>query len=361
MNLLLKFSIRFANDCENVCRGEYGIIVHNYIIMENVTLKNISEKLGLSISTVSRALKNHPDISSNTKKRVNELADFLEYEPNINAINLRSQKNKLFGLLTPSIQGYFYNSFISSVEEVCRKHDYTLMVLQSGNDTELEQTALKICRQNRISGLFACITDQTKDLQYYDKFIHSDIPLVFFDKVPQDTQYDKVCIPNEIAAAAAAKLILKKKKRRILAIFGNRDLAISTLRREAFVNEVNKKPNVQLHTEYCSTTDSAEKITSLYFSNSEKPDAVFCMSDDILQGVMKSLQKNKIQIPAQAGVIALSDGMLPKLFTPEVTYIETSGYALGKLAANRMFERLAGKTEPKELFVETRLVEGGTL
>ena len=329
--------------------------------MENITLKRISEVLGLSISTVSRALKNHPDISVATKKRVNELAEFLDYEPNINAINLRAKKNRVLGLIVPSIAGFFYSSFISAIEEECRVNDYTLIILQSGNDPEIEKNNLSVCRQNRISGLFVCLATHTTNMAAFDKFNEADIPLIFFDKVPESDIYNKVCIADEEAAKLAAQLLIEKKKSKILALFGNSKLSITRSRLKSFNNIMVKKKNVSTYTEHCDTSMEAKNITTQYFSKKGYPDAVFCMSDEILIGVMKSLQELKIDIPVKTSVIALSDGFWPQLYTPEITYIETSGYKLGKLAFTRMMNCMDGKTEPVEMFINTPLVKGGSL
>ena len=159
--------------------------------MEVITLKRISQVLGLSISTVSRALKNHPDISQKTKTRVHELATSLDYEPNMNAISLRSKKNNLIGLIVPTISGFFYGSFISAIEKECRKSGYTLLILQSGNNAEQEIESLKVCRQNRVTGLFVCLSVQTNNFLAFEKVKEADIPLVFFDKVPDEPNYNK--------------------------------------------------------------------------------------------------------------------------------------------------------------------------
>ena len=329
--------------------------------MENITLKRISEVLGLSISTVSRALKNHPDISEVTKNRVNEVAEFLDYEPNINAINLRAKKNRVLGLIVPTISGFFYDFFISAVEEECRANDYTLMILQSGNDAETEIKNLSICRQNRISGLFVCLSTNTSGMTAFDKFREADIPLVFFDKVPDGKGYNKVCIADGAAATLAAELLLEKNKKNILAIFGNMSLSITRSRLQAFNVMMTSKKEVVNNIEHCDSSAEAKKITDQYFSKKECPDAVFCMSDEILIGVMKSLNELKIDIPHETSVLALSNGFLPKLYHPEITYIETSGYKLGKLAFIRMMDCIDGKTEPAEMFTNSPLVEGRSL
>jgi LacI family transcriptional regulator len=329
--------------------------------MENVTLKRIAEALGLSISTVSRALKNHPDISAATKKRVNEIAQFLDYEPNINAINLRAKSNRVLGLIVPTISGFFYDSFIGAVEEECRLSDYRLMILQSGNNPQIEINNLSICRQNRVSGLFVCLSTDTSSLAAFDKFKEADIPLIFFDKVPDGENYNKVCIADMEAAKMAAELLLEKKKKKILSLFGNKALSITRHRLEAYNNIMLREQDVVADVEYCSSTQEARNITDQYFSKKQKPDAVFCMSDEILIGVMKSLNEMKIDIPAQTGVISLSDGFLPTIYTPEITYIETSGYKLGKLAFTRMMNCMDGKNEPVELFTSSPFVNGGSL
>ncbi len=125
--------------------------------MANATLKKIAQVLDISISTVSRALKNHPDISTSTKQKVMELAETLEYEPNAVAVNLRSKNTKVFGIMIPSITNNFYDSFIAAVEEEVKQLGYSLMILQSADNPDTEIENLKIYRQNRVSGVFVCL------------------------------------------------------------------------------------------------------------------------------------------------------------------------------------------------------------
>ena len=329
--------------------------------MEIITLKRIAQVLGLSISTVSRALKNHPDISAHTKKRVHELADTLDYEPNMNAISLRSKNNKVFGLIVPTISGFFYDSFISAIEQECRVKQYALMILQSSNDVEIEKSNIVICRQNRVSGLFVCLATHTTDFSVFEKFKGQNIPLVFFDKVPEASDYNKVCIADIEAATLAANALKTKNKKNILAIFGDKSLLISKTRQLAFADAMLQQTDVTIHSEYCGSAEAAKKTTHAYFSKKKKPDAVFCMSDEILIGVMKSLQVLNIAVPLQTGVIALSDGMLPTLYNPEITYIETSGYKLGKLAFSKMINCVAGDTSTDQLYTTSYLVKGGSI
>lgn len=329
--------------------------------MANATLKKIAQVLDISISTVSRALKNHPDISQSTKQKVMELAETLEYEPNAVAVNLRSKNAKVFGVMIPSITNNFYDSFIAAVEEEVKHAGYSLMILQSNDDPETEVVNLKIYRQNRVSGVFVCLAKETTNLDAYYKLKDAGIPVVFFDKVPDDTSYNRVCLADKDAAVMAAEALLKRKKNNILAIFGNTNMSITKRRLDAFRQAISIDGEIKLSVEHASKTEEAENITSSYFRLKKKPDAVFCMSDEILLGVMKSIQKLKIDVPQQTGIIALSDGFFPKLYYPEITFVETSGYRLGKLACERMMECVKGKEEAKEIYVSSRFVEGGSL
>jgi LacI family transcriptional regulator len=328
--------------------------------MNNTTLKKISEILGLSISTISRALKDHPDISDKTKQRVVELANTLDYEPNANAINLRTSNSKLFGLIVPSVVSTFYNSFIAAVEEDCRKSGYSLMILQSGDDPANELANLKLCRQNRITGLFVCISADTTNIEAFLKMKDNGIPVLFFDKVPDNNNCNKVCVADAQSATMAANALISYKKKKVAALFGNSNLLITKKREVAFVNTLNDKDSkIKVLTAHASSTDEAESKTAALLE--EKPDAVFCMSDEILMGAMKAIQKKGLHIPNDIGIITISNGEIPKLYYPEITFVETSGFKLGKLAFSSMMACIAGSTFIQELTVESVLIEGGSL
>ena len=142
------------------------------------------------------------------------MATKLEYVPDANAIQLRTSNSRILGLMVPSVSYYFYDSFIGSVEEECRKNGYSLLILQSGDDPQTEVMNLKICRQNRITGLFVCITPHTKDIKSFLKLNDSGIPVIFFDKVPTYEACNKVCLADTDAARIAAEAILFAKKKK---------------------------------------------------------------------------------------------------------------------------------------------------
>ena len=327
-----------------------------------VTLKKLSDMLNLSVSTVSRALKDHPDISVETRIKIKELAQVLEYEPNAYAVQLRTNNSKEFGIIVPAISNYFYHAFISSVEEEARHYGYSIIILQSNDDPEIEQENFKKCKQNRVSGVFASITSKTENIQGFLKLEDQKIPVVFFDKVPAFEACNKVCVADDLAASMAAEALLLKKKQLILSIFGNQNLSITKKRFKSYKDTYTKYGSIAaIDIHYADNSDEAFNITAAAFTQSEKPDAVFCMSDEILVGTMKAAQMLHLNIPDDVGVIAISDGFIPKLYYPEISYTETSGHKLGKMAFSRMMACIAGSTFAQELSIDSKLIEGGSL
>ncbi|MBU1371818.1 MAG: LacI family transcriptional regulator [Bacteroidetes bacterium] len=337
---------------------EYPIVI---ILKPNVTLKKLAEMLNMSISTVSRALKDHPDISKETKEKVRELAEILEYEPNTYAINLRTNNSKEFGVIVPAISNYFYHSFISSLEEEVRRYGYSLIILQSVDDPEIELENLKRCKQSRVAGIFVSITSKTEDIKPFLKVEDQDIPIIFFDKVPAFEACNKVCVADSLATQLAVEALITKKKKKILALFGDINLSISNKRLAAFEKEMAKMGSTISYTIDFANSAKAASLAFTKALEESKPDAVFCMSDEILTGVMKVIQKLAIKIPNDLSIVAISDGFIPQLYFPEIAYAETSGFKLGKLAFSRMMTCMAGNSFVQELTIDSVLINGGSI
>ena len=136
-------------------------------MQQNSTLKKLAEKLHLSVSTVSRALKDHPDISAETKRRVKELAEAMDYEPNSFAVHLRNKTTNIFGIMVPSINNFFYDSFIAAVEQEARLQQYSVLIMQSGESAEVETANLKLLKNNRIAGIFVSMREETKNMKFF--------------------------------------------------------------------------------------------------------------------------------------------------------------------------------------------------
>ncbi len=340
------------------------IYLHSFLkllpVMHNTTLKKISEILGISISTVSRALKHHPDISLKTRQKVIELAEALDYEPNASAVQLRTKNSKLLGLMVPTVSNYFYETFIAAVEEDARKQGFSVMILQSGNDPAIELENLKLFRQNRVSGVFVCLSSSTKDMKGFERMREMDIPVVFFDNVPDESNFHKICMADEKSAQLAAELILQHPYQSILAIFGNPLLSITKKREAALQKAFQQHSNIQLLIEHAHSSEEAKTISHKML-NKHLPDIIFCMSDEVLIGVLKTIQEKGLRYPDNIALLTISNGTIPKLFHPQITYIETSGEKMGRLSFAHMLNCINSNSEPRELLVDAVLVQGGSL
>jgi LacI family transcriptional regulator len=330
--------------------------------MQQSTLKKLSEVLGISISTVSRALKDHPDISENTKAKVKELATALEYEPNNYAVQLRTRQSNLLGILVPSIDNFFYDSFIAAVEEDARLHGYSVMIMQSRDKVQIEAANLHLFRKNMVTGLFASISIETEDMTPFRKLEELKIPVVFIDRVAEVEGYHKVCMADEEAARIAAEAIIEKKKKRVLGLFGHPHLSITKIRYASFKETFEKhSPKSKLTIDYPEGITESKKVALEALKEKNRPDVIFCMGDLILMGVMQAIHKLKLKVPEDIGIISISHGLIPTLYDPRITYVETSGSKLGKLAFAQMLSCLRNDNTPEEVIVESVLVEGGSL
>ena len=326
------------------------------------TVFELSKILKISASTVSRALKNHPDIAPETRKRVLDLAKELDYVPNLQAVGLRTNKSREFAVVVPNLSGFFYHSFITALESAAGKVGYSLFILLSGDDPAMEEAHIKLCRQRKVAGVFACITPGTQNLLPFSRLLHVKIPVIFFDKVPIHDEFVKVCVADEQAAKIAASTLIQSNRKKILSIFGDMHLSISRRRHDTFVRTFEEGGSSdKLTIEMATNSDQARELAIRWLSDEEKPDAIFCMSDEILIGVMKAIQILGRSIPDEVGVIAISNGFFPKVYYPEITYVETSGEKLGQLAFDTMIGYLNGDHNTSEYTVESMLVAGGSL
>lgn len=328
-----------------------------------ITLKKISQLLNISISTASRALKDHPDIADATKQKVKELAEMLEYEPNPYAIQLSTSSSHVFGLIVPEVSNLFYTSFIDAVEDESRKAGYTLIILKSDDDPEIEAAHVKYCKKHRVAGIFACITPNNSNFELFQSLNKSGIPVVFFDRVPDNTNCNRVCFADEMAATIAAEAILKKNKKNVLAVFAEPSLSITQKRLKAFQQVFQQNKNTPKLTIYhASHFDNTKEIIKQKLQRADRPDTIFCMTDVILHSTIKAIQELELKIPDEVAVITISNSdFFPKLYTPEITYVETSGYKLGVLALSAMITCVKEDAPYQELYIDSCLVEGQSL
>lgn len=330
--------------------------------MNRVTIKDIARYLNINPSTVSRALRNHPDVSTKVKESVVQLADKLGYKPNFAAINLRKGKSGIIGLIIPEIANYFFPNVVKAVEEVIHDRGYNLLILQSNDSLDREIQNAEICARLGVEGILVSLTRESSDIEHFQELMYNDIPIVFFDKIIHDTVAYKVTIPGEEAAFQAVDFILNKykKNKKIAGILGDERLSItqdrlSGFNRALYEHGVKPVPG-QIH--YAHNSIEAGEIFETLWSNPKRPDCLFLMSDEILEGVMKKVYQLKLNLPQEMKIISMSDGFLPTLYNFEFPYIKTSGFDLGKAAVDLLFKILDNKPmSTKTYYINTPLID----
>ena len=311
------------------------------IKMRRTTIKDLAEMLNISASTVSRALKDHPDISSSVKLRVKEAAETFNYVPNDFAINFRKNSSKVIGLIVPEITMFFVPSIINGISAVLNKEGYHFFILSSNDSYETEKQNIQTCINSRVDGILISLTKETKDCEHLKKLEEMEIPTIIFDKTVSQNIFESVVFDNEKKSESSAKKLIDHGCKNILAIFGDENLEITQSRLSAFENTIKKTTDIHLNIIFCKSADIVkEKLDVLLKNNSF--DGFFAMSDETLIGLHSSLIKRNLN-NSNKKVVAISEGTLPKYLDETYEYQINDGHEMGTFAAKQLMNSIKSK------------------
>lgn len=298
--------------------------------------------MGLSKSTVSRALKNHPDISSETKEAVMLLARKLNYRPNEVAVSLRHRKSRIIGLIVPQISFFFFPSVIRGVEDVASRHGFKLMILQSDEQYRREVEACNVMMSGNVEGVLASVAMSTTDFDHFRYLVESGVPVVFFDRVPEEFDADKVLLDDCDGAGRAVEYLIALGRRRIAVCLGSPNLLISKNRLRGYQDALSKA-GLPVDDSLIIRGDSLEEVEAAalaLFSATPPPDAIFAISDLTMSGIMKAVYRLKINVPTDLSVIGFCEEPFSTMYNPPVTSIKPMGFEIGRAAAELLFRRI---------------------
>jgi DNA-binding LacI/PurR family transcriptional regulator len=313
-----------------------------------VTIKDIAKELGISFSTVSRALKDHPDISQDTKNQVKEMAQKMGYEPNTLALSLRKSKTNTIGLVIPEIVHFFFSSVISGIEDVAFQKGYNVLVCQTNEEHEREVAKVQALISNRVDGVLVSIAKTTKDYQHLQQFINKGIPVVFFDRVCPDINADRVIVDDDEGAYMVTELLIRRGCKKIAHFAATQNLLIGRNRlagyRRALEDyQIEFDPQLVLH---CDTWELAMEQTEAFMLANPGVDAVFAVNDSTAIAAMKVLQQIGYRIPQDIAVAGFGDGPNALITTPMLTTVEQKGYEMGVEAFNFLVNRIENEMPP---------------
>ena len=309
---------------------------------QQVTIKDIARELGISPSTVSRAIKDHPDISPDTKKQVNELVEKLRYRPNAVALSLRSRKSHAIAVVVPEIVHHFFSSVISGIEEIAMGAGYNVMIFQSNEQYEREVQIAETLGSNLVDGVLVSISKRSMKFGHLKQIMEEGLPLVFFDRACEEIDADKVVVDDFNGAFHAVEHLIRTGCRRIAHFSAPQHLQIGYQRKRGYISalESNKiTPDERLMIQ-CDTLEEALRITPQIMRIDPAPDAIFAVNDLTAAGVLQVLKQMRFRIPEEVSVIGFTDGLVARVTDPPLTSVSQHGSELGKRAMSMLLKRI---------------------
>lgn len=330
--------------------------------MKQVTVKDIANRLNLHHTTVSKALRGHPDISTITKQRVQKLAKKLDYHPNSIAKSLKNQKTSTIGIIMPSIKIDFFSAVISGVEEIAYGCGFNTVVCQSNENSEREAIHVHTLISNRVAGVLASLAQTTISGAHFSALKKQGIQLVFFDRVCDDVEADKVVVDDYGGAVKAIRHLIKSGYKRIVHIAGPDNTSIGRDRCRGYTDEMERngitiKPDMIIRGGL-NEEDGVAAFNKL-LSNSKMPDAIFAVNDPVAIGTYDEIKRNGLEIPKDIALVGFGNIKLSSYLDPPMTTITQSPYELGKAAANILLRRIENpQTDrpPEVKVIETELI-----
>jgi len=325
-----------------------------------ITIKDIGRALNISPSTVSRALKNHPDISQDTKDAVNKYAKEFNYKPNTLALSLRMSKNNTIGVIVPEINNFFFSSILSGIEQVANTENFNVIVCQSNENYEKEVRDTKALISTRVSGVLASLCKHTTNYDHFQEIIDSDIPLVFFDRICIGINTDRVVVDDYVGAFAAVEYMIQTGCKRIAFYSSPLHLEISKNRKNGYLDALRKYgiPVDEKLIRVCDTREEAIIITPEILDSPNRPDGFFAINDHCASGIMYAVKLAKLRVPEDISIFGFSDGELAKACDPMLSTVEQHGFEMGKNAASLLLDKINGVTHGQytNKIVKTNLI-----
>jgi len=345
-------------------KGQNNLKFRNLMKHTQITIKDIARELHISPSTVSRALKNHPDISQETKNAVNDYAKKFHYKPNALALSLRTSRNNTIGVIVPEIIHFFFSTVLSGIEEVANQEGFNVILCQSSENYEKEIRNAQALISTRVSGVLASLSKHTTNYEHFQDIIDSDIPLVFFDRICIGINTDRVVVDDYSGAFNAVEYLIQSGCKRIAFYSSPVHLEISKNRKNGYLDALRKYkiPVDESLIKVCDTREEAKIITPEILDQPNRPDGFFAINDHCATGIMYAVKQAKLRIPQDVSIMGFTDGELAKACDPMLSTVEQHGYEMGKYAATLLIAKINGETQGKytNKIVKTNLIIRGT-
>jgi LacI family transcriptional regulator len=329
-----------------------------------VTLKQIAKELDVSISTVSKSLRDSPEISEDTRLKVQAFAKLYNYKPNLIALSLKNRKTKTIGIIIPEIVHHFFATVISGIEQIANERGYNVIVTLSDESFDKEVINMEMLANGSIDGFIMSLSKETqyrKDFHHIIEVINQGMPVVMFDRVTNDISCDKVIIDDSLAAYEAVQKLIDTGLRNIALISTVDYVSVGKLRTDGYIkalktNDIAIDPDLILKIE--DIDNCSGQIEQLIENNTI--DAIFAVNELFAVTAIKAAKKQGINVPENMAVIGFTDGIISKYSSPSITTVGQNGIKMGNKAAQMLINRLETELEEEEHYkteiIETNLV-----
>lgn len=324
------------------------------------TLKQIAKELNVSVSTVSKALNDSPEISQQTKTKIKEYAKLKNYKPNIIGLNLKNRKTKTIGVIIPNILNAFFAKVFSGIEKIADKKGYNVITCISNESLVKEINTLNMLSNGTIDGFILSICREAQELQEYNHIntiINEGTPIVMFDRLSNEVACDKVLVDDFDSAKNATQHLINLGCKNIALLSSLDNVSVGKLRAEGYL-EALKENNLSINTNIILRTTSEKELKSqidAIFDNNEI-DAVFALDENDSVAALKAASQRKIKIPDALNIIGFADGILAsRRLTPSLTTVSQHGVEIGEEAAKLLIKRL--EFEEEYLPYETKIIK----
>ena len=334
--------------------------------MKETTLKEIAEALGISITTVSKALKNYSDVSAKTKNAVLALAEELNYTPNSFAVNLRTKESKTIGLIIPELVHHFFSNVINGIIAEAENNGYLVIILQSNESLELEKKQVALLINKRVDGIIMSLSNESNNDFHIKEIINKEIPFVQFDKISKLIPSSKVIINDQKAAMEAVQHLIDKGCKKIAHIRGpeNPQNAIDRFlgyKKALEKNGIIFDPNL-VYTCKNVTFEEGVEFAKQILENHPDVDGIFVITDLVAVGVLAHFNEKGIQVPQQIAIIGFSNWFMSQVITPKLSTVDQPSYEMGVVAFSLLLEEILCRKEgirflPKTIELETKIIE----
>ena len=330
-----------------------------------VTLKQIAKELDVSISTVSKSLRNSVEISEDTRLKVQAFAKLYNYKPNLIALSLKNKKTKTIGIIIPEIIHHFFATVISGIEHVANENGYNVMVCLSDESFDKEVINMEMLANGSIDGFIMSLskeTQQKKDFHHISEVINQGMPVVMFDRVTNDILSDKVIIDDNLAAFDAVQFLIDKGFRKIALISTVDYVSVGKHRTDGYLKAL-KNNDIKIDEDLILKIEDIENCSDKIeiFIKKTKPDAIFAVNELFAVTAIKTAHKLNLKVPEELSIIGFTDGIISKYSSPSITTVSQNGIKMGNKAAQMLIDRLESEEEEEEHYktevIETHLVE----